>query len=61
MTELEKFEKLKEGIAWRKESYKKSLDSNCDGDGEKLTRTNRLIILNLYNIMIALESYYKED
>jgi len=59
--ELYNFGRLKAGIAWRKEEYKKELDTGRDGDGEKLTEVNRLITLNLYNIMCALESYYTED
>lgn len=51
---------LKKGIAWRKAEYKKELDNNCDFDGIPLDETNRFIVMNLYNIMCALESYYKE-
>ena len=54
------FDELKKGIQWRKEHYKRDLDRGCDPDGEKLTKTNKLICMNLYNIMIALESYYKD-
>ena len=59
-TALKDFEELKKGIAWRKAEYKKELDSGVDCDGEPLGETNRKIILNLYNIMCCLESYYKE-
>lgn len=57
---LKDFEELKKGIAWRKAEYKKELDSGVDCDNIPLSETNRKIILNLYNIMCALESYYKE-
>lgn len=59
-TTLKDFEELKKGIAWRKAEYKKELDSGVDGDGEPLSETNKMIVSNLYNIMCALESYYKE-
>jgi len=57
---LKDFEELKKGIAWRKAEYKKELDSGVDCDNIPLSETNRKIVLNLYNIMCALESYYKE-
>ena len=57
---LKDFEELKKGIAWREKEYKKELDSGVDCDGVPLSETNRKITLNLYNIMGALESYYKE-
>lgn len=59
-TALKDFEELKKGIAWRIAEYKKELDSGVDCDGIPLSETNRKIVLNLYNIMGALESYYKE-
>ena len=58
---LRDYKLLQNGIEWRKSSYKKDLDRGYDADGDVLTETNRLILLNLYNIMTALESYYKED
>lgn len=58
---LRQFEDLKEGIEWRKAYYKQELDKGVDFDGIPLSETNRLIVTNLYNIMCALESYYKED
>lgn len=56
--ELENFDDLKDGIKWRKESYKRDLERNADASGDPLSYTNRLITRNLYNIMEALESYY---
>ena len=56
--ELENFDDLKNGIRWRKESYKRDLERNADASGDPLSDTNRLITRNLYNIMEALESYY---
>jgi len=58
---LKAFEELKKGIEWRIAEYKKELDSGVDCDGVPLSETNRKIVLNLYNIMCALESYYKEN
>ena len=60
-TALKDFEELKKGIEWRMAEYIKELDSGEDCDGIPLSETNRKIILNLYNIMCALKTYYKED
>lgn len=57
---LKTFDELKQGIAWRKEHYKKEIDTGKDLDGVPLTKTNMMITLNLYNIMCALEGYYEE-
>lgn len=58
--EILAYEALKEGIAWRKNEYKKMLDSNKDEEGVELTKNRRMVIDNLYNMMIALEDYYVE-
>lgn len=59
--EIGNFDKLKENIASRKKDYKKELDSGVDGDGIPLTKTERIITMNLYNLCIALEGIYKDD
>lgn len=58
--ELKDFSRLKDAIERRIKSYKKELETGCDFDGEKLTETNKLITLNLFNLLTALESCYKE-
>ena len=55
------FQSLQDGIKWRKESYKKEISTGLDGDGDEISETNMLILMNLYNIMIALQSYYDRD
>lgn len=59
--ELEAFDKVKDGIDWRKKSYEKEISTGLDGDGDKITETNMLILMNLYNIMIVLQSYYDKE
>ena len=58
---LTSFDRLKAGIAWRKEGYEREIKTGVDPDGEPLSESNKLITLNLYNIMCALEAYYKEQ
>lgn len=58
---LTSFDRLKTGIAWRKEDYEREIKTGVDPDGEPLSESNKLITLNLYNIMCALEAYYKEQ
>lgn len=57
---LNDFERLKEGIVWRKENYEREIKTGVDPDGKPLSESNKLITLNLYNIMCALENYYEE-
>ena len=59
--DLKAFYRLKKAIEWRKKSYVKELETGRDGDGKPLTEANRMIIMNLYNITLALEYSYKEE
>lgn len=61
MTLEEKYNALYEAVRWRNESYKKEVETNRDGDGEELTYTNRLIVLNLYNVTSAILASVEED
>lgn len=56
---LKDFEELKKGIALRKAELEKELHSGIDCDGVPLSEKNKMIISNLYNIICALEDYYK--
>lgn len=55
------YSKLYDAVKWRNIDYKRDLDRGYDADGVKLNETNKLILLNLYNVTTAILASVEEE